>query len=113
MPFSSAFAILPASVQGVIRQLVQTAQPKKIVLFGSRATGTHRPNSDFDIAVYDKSCSEEIWNELLAEIDEAPNSLYPIEIVEFERLNTEYQKNILEQGKLLYGRSEESSKNAR
>ena len=36
-------------LQGIIRHIVGTAQPQKIVLLGGRARGVARPDSDFDL----------------------------------------------------------------
>ena len=41
----------------IVRRIVETAQPEKIILFGSRVRGDARPNSDFDVLVI-KECSE-------------------------------------------------------
>jgi predicted nucleotidyltransferase len=35
----------------IIRRIVEVAQPKKIILFGSAATGRMGPNSDLDLLV--------------------------------------------------------------
>ena len=39
----------------VVRRIVQAAQPDKIILFGSRARGDARPDSDIDILVIQNS----------------------------------------------------------
>jgi predicted nucleotidyltransferase len=39
----------------IVRRIVETAQPDKIILFGSRARGDGRPNSDFDVLVIKES----------------------------------------------------------
>ena len=39
----------------VVRRIVETAHPEKIILFGSRARGDARPNSDFDVLVIKES----------------------------------------------------------
>ncbi len=39
----------------IVRRIVDTAQPEKIILFGSRARGDARPNSDFDVLVIKQS----------------------------------------------------------
>jgi predicted nucleotidyltransferase len=39
----------------IVRRIVETAQPEKIILFGSRARGDGRPNSDFDVLVIKES----------------------------------------------------------
>jgi len=38
-------------IQGIVRRIVDTAQPEKVVLFGSRARGNARGDSDFDVLV--------------------------------------------------------------
>jgi predicted nucleotidyltransferase len=42
-------------VRGIVRRIVDTAQPEKVVLFGSRARGDARPDSDFDVLVIKQS----------------------------------------------------------
>jgi uncharacterized protein len=42
-------------VRDIVRRIVETAQPDKIILFGSRARGDARPNSDFDVLVIKES----------------------------------------------------------
>jgi len=39
----------------IVRRIVETAQPEKIILFGSRARGDARPGSDFDLLVIKES----------------------------------------------------------
>jgi predicted nucleotidyltransferase len=38
-------------VQDIVQRIVETAQPDKVILFGSRARGNARPDSDFDLLV--------------------------------------------------------------
>jgi predicted nucleotidyltransferase len=38
-------------INDIVRRVVDTAQPEKVILFGSRARGDARPNSDFDLLV--------------------------------------------------------------
>lgn len=38
-------------LQALIERIVETADPIKIILFGSRALGTARPDSDYDLLV--------------------------------------------------------------
>ncbi len=38
-------------VQDIVRRIVEMAQPDKVILFGSRARGDARPDSDFDVLV--------------------------------------------------------------
>jgi predicted nucleotidyltransferase len=38
-------------IRDIVRRIVQATQPDKIILFGSRARGDARPDSDFDVLV--------------------------------------------------------------
>ena len=38
-------------LQEIARRLVSTFGPRKILLYGSRATGTARPDSDYDLLI--------------------------------------------------------------
>ena len=42
-------------VREIVRRIVDTAQPEKVILFGSQARGDARPNSDFDVLVIKQS----------------------------------------------------------
>jgi predicted nucleotidyltransferase len=42
-------------VRDIVRRIVDTAQPEKVILFGSRARDDARPNSDFDVLVIKQS----------------------------------------------------------
>jgi predicted nucleotidyltransferase len=41
----------PAAIALAIERIAQTAQPSRIIAFGSRARGKHRPDSDLDLLV--------------------------------------------------------------
>ena len=47
--------LTPGLIQEIVRRVVATARPEKIVLFGSRARGDQRPDSDIDLLVIQKS----------------------------------------------------------
>lgn len=101
--YQPAFYHLPESVRSVVEEIVNRAQPCSIILFGSRARKNHRSNSDFDLAIKDRRCSEEDWTKLYVDIDEKPFSLFKIDLVEFERMNPAYQSHINSEGILIYG----------
>jgi uncharacterized protein len=88
----------------VVHEVIRIAQPEKIILFGSRARGDARENSDFDIGVQGRSCSEDAWNRLIVDIMEEPYTLYPIDLVEIEKLTEAYQDRINQEGVLLWSR---------
>jgi uncharacterized protein len=53
-PNTGIFASEDEALQGVVARLVETLDPQAIWLFGSRARGDHRPDSDFDLLVVGK-----------------------------------------------------------
>ncbi|MCF7800309.1 nucleotidyltransferase domain-containing protein [Candidatus Babeliales bacterium] len=70
----------------------------KIYLFGSRARKEHRLNSDIDIAI---NCNKKIEHIFLAQIrndlDES-NIPFLVDVVDFQTVALELQKNILAEG---------------
>jgi predicted nucleotidyltransferase len=48
------FASEQEALDGLVQRLVSALDPMAIWLFGSRARGTHRPDSDFDLVVVAK-----------------------------------------------------------
>jgi predicted nucleotidyltransferase len=42
-------------INDIVRRIVEMVQPDKIILFGSRARGDARPDSDIDILVIEES----------------------------------------------------------
>ena len=67
---SEVLQVDPARMSEIIRRVVEVAQPEKIILFGSRAAGSARSDSDVDLLVV-KSTSQrrklamEIYRKLL------------------------------------------------
>ena len=101
MTFTNEAKLLPKSIQEVLNLIGEKAKPKQILLFGSRARLLARENSDFDIAVEGKRCTDLEWSRLLVEIEDSPHTLYAIDIVEMEKLGPDYIKQIREEGKVL------------
>jgi predicted nucleotidyltransferase len=58
-PNTGPFASEPEALGEVLRRLVQDLDPEQIWLFGSRAEGRHRPDSDFDLFVVTRTDSGE------------------------------------------------------
>lgn len=42
-------------IRSIVRRIVDTVQPEKVILFGSQARGDARPGSDFDVLVIKES----------------------------------------------------------
>lgn len=48
---SSPRTITQATIDSVVRTIVDRFQPRRIILFGSRARGDHRSDSDLDLFI--------------------------------------------------------------
>jgi predicted nucleotidyltransferase len=98
---TNAFKQLPDSVKNLIRFGVKLLDPQKVILFGSRARGDHRDNSDYDIAFKGLKNSHS-WSKFLVESEELPITLLKVDLLDYEKCPTDYRMNIDTEGKLLY-----------
>ena len=103
LQFTAYFSKLPSTVQQVVKQIIETAQPESIILFGSRARGDHRGNSDFDFCIKGRKSSNENWNRWLVDFQEKSLSLFSVDIVEMEKLNKDYLASVKKEGIKIYG----------
>ena len=71
---------LPDRVIEDLRQLAEQYDVSKLVLFGSRARGTHRLKSDIDIAVW--GC--ENFSSFALDVDEKVWTLLPFDVVDMD-----------------------------
>lgn len=93
----------------IIRRIVTTIQPEKIVLFGSRARGEARPESDMDILVIAESQEPRyrrssrlysILSDILVPMDIMVYS--PEEVREWQNVHQAFITTALREGKVLY-----------
>lgn len=79
-------------------------QARRVVLFGSRAMGTHRPNSDVDLAAWGR-IDDMLAARILAELDDLPLP-YLFDFKRFETLtHAELREHILTKGLDIYSRA--------
>jgi predicted nucleotidyltransferase len=101
--FTERFATLPKSIQNLVRFSVESLKPSKIILFGSRARGDFREDSDFDIAFELVDTKDNLWSKFSVQAQEDPYTLYSTDLVRMDQLDESYHRNILKEGILLYG----------
>ncbi len=93
------FGLNDKILQELINVLASYDNVIKAVVFGSRATGHYRNNSDIDLAVY---CKSEIPPGLRQDLDEAAG-IYKIDVVDMNRLsNQSLRKRIEDEGIEVY-----------
>ncbi len=97
--------------EDIVRRIVETAQPEKIILFGSRARGDARPDSDFDVLVI-KESSEPSYRrdaplyvalaDLPVEVDVLVYT--PEEVAEWAQVPQAFVTTATREGKIVYER---------
>jgi predicted nucleotidyltransferase len=98
------------TIHPVINKLVEhiSAFPsvQKVILYGSRARGTHNAFSDIDIAVAGvKDRREWLHIHCLADVeDDRVPTLLKIDLVQLEHVDPSIQQSIMEEGQVLYER---------
>lgn len=85
------------------KKLIQLAVVEKIILFGSRADGTFRPQSDIDIAIFCPSADTYQWDEVLKIVEDA-DTLLGIDCVNLNQLpsNSVLKDHIEKNGIVIY-----------
>lgn len=75
----------------------------EVILFGSRARGTHRPSSDVDLALMGKNLGLDTLAKLRYILEEETNLPYFFDIVIYDRVENEaLKREIDEKQKLIY-----------
>ena len=90
-------------IKNSIINIISSHLPEaKIILFGSRATGKNRENSDYDISVlWSEEVPVKIYYDIVDELDKL-YTLKTIDFVDFYNLDDDFQKFVLEEGVILY-----------
>jgi predicted nucleotidyltransferase len=96
---------IPAAVGRLVKDIQAYPSVERVILYGSRAKGTHGRFSDIDLAVVGVSDQRE-WTRIhqLADVDSQSHTLLKIDLVQFESVDGKVRQNITQQGKVLYER---------
>ncbi len=88
-------------LQGIIRELRKRENVLRAVIFGSRARGNYKYNSDIDLAVY---CEGNLPSDLWLDLDEAAG-IYKIDVIDMNgSLEEKVRQRIAEEGVEIYRR---------
>lgn len=100
----------------IVRAIINEVQAEKVILFGSRARGDNRPESDLDLLIIQKdefTKERNRWNETIKIRKALKNYKIPKDILLFSEEEVDYWKDSLnhiiptcmKEGKVLYARS--------
>lgn len=77
-------------------------QIERVLIYGSRAKGTARPESDFDLAVVAPAMSDAEFSGLWDELDALP-LVFKLDVLHWDRLNQEPLKQaVMTQGRVFW-----------
>ncbi len=96
-------------IQEIVRRIVKVSQPEKVILFGSRARGTARPESDIDLLVIAHSTQPRhrraaplygALSDILTPMDIIVYS--PEEVQEWSEVHQAFVTTAIREGQVLY-----------
>ncbi len=94
----------------VIGQLQKTfarhPEIEEVLIFGSRARGTHAPGSDIDLAIQAPRLSQQAYSRLWNELDELPIA-FKMDVIHLDTLDNQVLRDqIRRYGKRIYAKSD-------
>lgn len=94
-----------SDINYIIKQVQTIGEIEKVSIFGSRAKGTYRENSDVDIVVYGTNINKSLLYKLYELLEE--NAPYPffVDIVNYESADEILKKEIDLNNVVLYVRT--------
>ena len=95
---------IPKAVDDLIASAIRTVDPKRIILFGSRAIGDAAPRSDYDIAIDAPTLDSATWTRFILDSQETSATLLKIDFVRYDSASAELRDNIDRDGIVLYER---------
>ena len=87
----------------VVAELASILEIERIILFGSRASGTAAPRADIDLAVSAPGADRACWHRIEHLADQA-RTLLPIDLIWLEEASQEFRAEILRTGRVIYER---------
>jgi predicted nucleotidyltransferase len=94
------------ALERVVAEIVEAARRsldlQRVILFGSRARGDARLDSDLDLA-FDHSSTDAEWADFVNQMrDEAP-TLLPLDLVDLAQADPALRARITSEGRLVHG----------
>lgn len=103
------YDINDALMHEIVRRIVRQAHPQRVILFGSRARGDARPESDLDLLVVAEDCRPRAAraSELYSVLSNIPIPMdilvyRPDEIIEWSNVPQAFVTTAVREGMLLY-----------
>ncbi len=101
---TAAEVALPASIRRVVDHAVRAVDPTRVILYGSRARGDAREDSDYDLAFIFSKEHRRQWIRFLADFDDAALTLLPVDLLDWGEASERLRERIGKEGVTLYER---------
>ncbi|MGA2796361.1 MAG: nucleotidyltransferase domain-containing protein [Thermoguttaceae bacterium] len=98
---------LPKSIRRLIDYGINTVAPDRVILFGSRARGDAREDSDYDLAFDFSSERRLFWLRFVTAAADVPITLRPTDLVAWHEASPALQDHIKHEGIIIYDRSKD------
>ena len=100
--YSSKFGLTEKQFRLIENTIILFNGIRKVVIFGSRATGKHRPSSDIDLAVFGNHLNSTNINRLASELEDLPLP-FMFDVVNYDSISNKSLKDKIDsQGKLFF-----------
>ena len=99
------FGLEEKDIENIVGVFKQFTEIEKAVIFGSRARGDFRDNSDIDIALYGEKITNDIHTQIFYKLEEL-YLIYKIDLINFYKLgqNNSIKNNIINEGVEIYAK---------
>lgn len=87
-----------AELQTLRAVFARFPQIEEVILFGSRASGTHRPSSDIDLAIKGKDITLDTLAKLRFVLEEETNLPYFFDVVVYDKVENGELKRVIDRG---------------
>ena len=94
--------LLPPFLREILYRAETYLKPRKVWLYGSRARGDARENSDFDLAF--EISDDTNWSRFVTEVSDDPPSLHKFDLVNYEQTDASLREAIHKEGLVIYER---------
>jgi predicted nucleotidyltransferase len=96
--------VLPVSIRRVVGLGVRAVDPDKVILYGSRARGDARKDSDYDLAFVFPGGRHDRWVRFVVDLDDAAVTLLPVDLLDWNEASGSLREQIGREGIVVYER---------
>ncbi|MQA23228.1 nucleotidyltransferase domain-containing protein [Rugamonas rivuli] len=104
-PHTYRFGLSETILNSLCELFAQYSEIDSVKIYGSRAAGNYRPQSDIDLAVFAPAMKDRDFSSLWGELDDLP-ILFRLDVIHWDQVtNPSLKQDAQRHGALLYERS--------